>query len=732
MNNYKKQRILFSCLAIVTAALTLFTFVQAAYVFMDYQKNQNNTKIWAEQHTKKIAEDLSNKIAEVSTIAEELAKQISDTGCSPCDLETNLREIYLQHTDFFALGLAFDINKSGTGLRLYAPFIRQNSDGAAIERLDKYYDYLANPVITFPAHSSEKPPVENIDIRKNAELWYQIVQTKERQWLGPFREAAYGRDIIRYTTPVYNAKREKIGLVFLDISLDWLHEQIEKYDIKDNNYLVLQNANGEELYRSFKDMRQTFKQLPGLNQPVSGATTINELTNSAAWENISTLSTTQWQLISIIAKETTAETNTDVEKNNSNIQAHEYQKLTKNNSVGWVSLLVLLFIFYYSLWRLYRKRTSEVQLWIDTAIYTFILMTGVICIWVLEYGAISEQSNKAVVLANKAIIKKYERDHALRALESHQDAPIYVPVGLFIQSIEFISSTNVNITGYIWHRYQPGQDSDYKTGTIFPEAIETRMNLAYEKIIDGETLKGWYFETTLRENFTPQRFPLDRQSVWIRLWHEKIGENIVLVPDLKAYENLDTRALPGIEKDFVLSGWLLFRSYFDMHENTYNTRLGMPNNSMNSVPELYFNIEIMRNFINPFLAHLFPLLVVVLMLYAIVVTMSTDETKKDFLGFNAAGVVASCSALFFVALVSHVQMRDELNSNSVVYLEYFYLITYIIILLITANAILLALKVQVAFVQFHDNLWPKLLYWPAICGALFLCTLWEFRSVLPK
>ena len=201
----------------------------------------------------------------------------------------------------------------------------------------------------------------------------------------------------------------------------------------------------------------------------------------------------------------------------------------------------------------------------------------------------------------------------------------------------------------------------------------------------------------------------------------------MLVPDLKAYENLDTRALPGIERDFVLSGWSLFRSYFVMHEKQYNTRLvesgsasGLP------VPELYFNIEIMRNFINPFLAHLFPLLVVVLMLYAIVITMSTDENKKDFLGFNAAGVVASCSALFFVALISHVQMRDELKANSVVYLEYFYLITYVIILLITANAILLSLKVPFRFIQFHDNLLPKLLYWPVISGALFLSTVWQF------
>jgi hypothetical protein len=89
--------------------------------------------------------------------------------------------------------------------------------------------------------------------------------------------------------------------------------------------------------------------------------------------------------------------------------------------------------------------------------------------------------------------------------------------------------------------------------------------------------------------------------------------------------------------------------------------------------------------------------------------------------------VASCSALFFVALIAHVQMRNELAANSVVYLEYFYLITYIIILLITTNAVLISLKVNIWFIQFHDNLLPKLVYWPMLSGALFLCTVWTFR-----
>lgn len=712
LNN--KSRIAYFGLVLVTGALLLFTLAQAAFLFNGYQQQQRDSRQWAEQQTHILAKDLSQKIQQISGIADQLAAQISSSSCSPCNIEDTLRTNYLQHTGFTALGVAFDAETSGTPFRLYAPFIRQKIQAATIERLDNFYDYLASR--------------ETKDVRANPEAWYSYAQQHERQWLEPFYEAALGQHVIRYTAPIYNTQQQKIGLVFVDTDLDWLHDQIEKYDIKDNNYLTLESAQGKELYHSFKGIAEIilqFTQAPPVHTQTQ--TTINRLTGEPAWQHNYPIAATQWQLHSVISKTTIADVmNAEGSSSEAN-GTSQLETLANNERIDWVVLLVILIMLLFSCVRLGRKRTSKMQLWIDTGIYTLILFAGVISIWILEYGAVTQA--KSTIFANKAIIQKFERDNALRALAAHNEAPVYVPVGLFIQSIEFLSASNVSVTGYVWHRYQEGQVSDYEVGTVFPEAIATNINLAYEKTVNGETLKGWYFETTLRENFNPDRFPLDRQSVWIRLWHEKIGDNIVLVPDQKAYNSFNTRSLPGIEKDFVLSGWSLFRSYFEVRENQYNTRLGIASSAPGGVvPELYFNVEIIRNFINPFLAHLFPLFVVVLMLYAIVITMSTDEEKKDFLGFNAAGVVASCSALFFVALISHVQMRNELGANSVVYLEYFYLITYVLILLITLNAVLLSLKVKFTFIQFHDNLLPKLIYWPAISGALFICTVWAFRQ----
>ena len=707
------KRKLFITLFLCAVLLSFFAVLQAVKMYSLHQQELEYSKLWAKDKTAEIAEDLSKRIQYVASVANALAQNLSSQYCNSCDIEKILKQHYLRNDEFINLGVAFKPLESGTKFRLYAPFIKSNA-AMVVDRLDRYYDYSA----TFSG--------EDYLLHRNPEFWFSYAMERSGEWLPPFYEVSLDAYVIRYAAPIFDENKQKIGLAFVDVSLEWLGETVERYDLRDNNYLSLMSKEGDELYHSLKGPTQIVTALGG--EQVGGVLqneTHNTLTGKPAWANRLQVEGTGWWLQTSIAAHSVLP---GFSKNNTLWHSAIPVVISQANPVAWVSLLVLISTLGYSCLRLRRKRTTLKLLWWDSAVYTLFFSLGVVAVWFFEYGSVSDKQASGVVVANKAIIEKYKKDHALTSLKSFEQAPIYIPVGLFIQSIEFLSASNVSVTGYIWHRYKDGQVSDYKKGTIFPEAISTNMNLAYEEEMGGEIIKGWYFETTLRENFSPDRFPLDRQSVWIRLWHENFGGNTVLVPDIKSYDSLNTRSLPGIEKDFVLSGWTLYRSYFEMRNNVYNTRFaGLKGSAGGAIPELYFNIEVTRNFINPFLAHLFPLLVVVLMLYAIVITMSTDQERKDFLGFNASGVVASCSALFFVALIAHVQMRNELAANSVVYLEYFYLITYVFILMITANAVLLSLNAKLWFVQYHDNLLPKLIYWPALTSGLFLCTLWCFR-----
>lgn len=69
------------------------------------------------------------------------------------------------------------------------------------------------------------------------------------------------------------------------------------------------------------------------------------------------------------------------------------------------------------------------------------------------------------------------------------------------------------------------------------------------------------------------------------------------------------------------------------------------------------------------------------------------QRKKDpdgLFGFNSLNALLGCSALFFVVILNHIALRNTLDSDRIAYLEYFYFVTYLVILYVSANSFLVA------------------------------------------
>ena len=79
-------------------------------------------------------------------------------------------------------------------------------------------------------------------------------------------------------------------------------------------------------------------------------------------------------------------------------------------------------------------------------------------------------------------------------------------------------------------------------------------------------------------------------------------------------------------------------------------------------------------------------------------------------------VLGACSALFFVVLISHIQIRSQFGGTNVVYLEGFYYLTYLLLILTTINTYLFAEEPTrlTAVLHYRDNIIPKILYWPLV------------------
>jgi len=365
---------------------------------------------------------------------------------------------------------------------------------------------------------------------------------------------------------------------------------------------------------------------------------------------------------------------------------------------------------------------------------SIMVSAALVVVLVRLWSLMNHYEIEPVQLVNTQAVDAYLHEHWERPqLASGSDAvPLTkIPTGIFIQSLKFFNSTEVNITGYLWQRYTDGVNDDLKpkpgeVGFILPEQVQTGSDIdpreAYRVRQADEELIGWYFEATLRQPFEYFYYPFDHKTVWVRLWPRDFAGNVVLVPDFKAYKATGVRDVFGIENGIVLGAWDRENTYFDFKPTCYDTNFGIDGYiGQRGFPELYYNFVIKRKSSDAFIRYLLPLFLVATLLFSALLTVTAKPDLAGTHGFNTSGVLGTCAMLFFVVLLAHIQLREQFAGSGIVYMEYFYFMMYAVLVLVGVNTYLFSMRAvpQLKVVHYGDNLIPKLLYWP----LLLLCML---------
>ncbi|MBE9032899.1 hypothetical protein IQ266_24490 [filamentous cyanobacterium LEGE 11480] len=311
-----------------------------------------------------------------------------------------------------------------------------------------------------------------------------------------------------------------------------------------------------------------------------------------------------------------------------------------------------------------------------------------------------------------------------------------IPTGVFIQSLKFNNATEVNFTGYIWQlhsQYLGKPNAKIPIGFILPETVESGSNIQ-PKIVyrkprgNNQEVIGWYFEATLKQKFDYDKYPFDHKTAWIRFWSSNFEQDTVLIPDFSGYTATGQTDSFGWDRDIVLGHWQLLETYFDYHSQNYNSNFGLGAiRTQQARPELYFNIVLKRRFLNSFTVYILPLAIIACLIFATLMMISKDTERSSIFGMNTSGVIGVCSGLFFVVLVSQVQIREQFAGSRIVYIECFYPMMYIALLGVSINSYLFSLPNSgknplLNWINYEDNLRPKLLYWPLLLGTVTVVT----------
>ncbi len=376
------------------------------------------------------------------------------------------------------------------------------------------------------------------------------------------------------------------------------------------------------------------------------------------------------------------------------------------------------------------ERGTYPRLALTTATWIVTLLAVLGGLWAVIATRVDLTPQVGTPVLSNAEVDAYlaEAQSTLPALAA---APIQIPTGVLIQSVEFLNANNVQVTGFIWQSYAPNMPASIARGFVLPEAVQE----AYQGVEayrltreDGTEVIGWYFSAVLREAFDYQRYPFDRQDVWLRLWHRDFERGVILVPDFASYETTDPSALAGVDPMFVYGAWDPHFSVFSFDVPHYRTNFGYNGStSRGGFPELYFSIGLKRDFWGPFFDHVTLFLAVAVLLFGVLMLTTNDSGRRERFGaLNTAGVFGACTGLLFTSLIEQNQIRTIVAGQQVAYLEVLPFLLNGAIGLVAFNSILLNSERPARFVTYRNNLLPDLLYWPVLLLAIIVATLIAF------
>ncbi len=717
-----------------------------------------NAELKARDETKRAAEKLAKPFRVVQQAGQDLADDLSSGDLPYHGLEERMRSDVERGLDvegfpkfdpsLFGISAAFKPDKFKRGVRLHAPYYKKIDGTIVADTIEANYDYT-----------------NATSAQANTDWYHLTLQENEGSWKEPYYGAATNKFVAEYSTPFYppSNETEPDGVVTSLVSLEDVSWVLQSLDLGAIGYgFILSDAGtllaypvAEFIGSKIQTAIPTVGEKPEENKAfhdalaaARGAATSgkpgvanfhNEKTGQDAWVcfakiqfNDEDSDTGQNRMFELPFSLVVVHFRDDIAESLYDINP-EFSSLV-------LILSLLLSMAVGSLLCFAIDDTLKLLWGLSICVSTF-LLAGVALIWFVELRSPLDQDSRFVQLLTRSSTAAFlERQRECDSNSSHEP-PTYIPTGIFIQSAEFSGANDLSITGYIWQRYHndqigkpdqienPDQTRIIRQGFVLPESESLDVQEAYQRP-DGKdhTVYGWRVEAQIREVFDYARYPLDNQNVWVRIWHQDFDRNIILVPDLDSYDSTNPFLLPGVPKDFFLNGWDVEKSYFGYRLNSYNSNFGIKNYvGQHSFPELYFNVVVRRVFVGPFVTHIIPLIVVAFLLFAILMVATRDPQLNEVIGFTSLAAVEGAAAIFFVAILSHIDLRNQIQGVEILYVEYFYFVLYISVIAVAIDCIIFSKYLESRLFQYQDNLVPKLLYWPLLASLALAITLVRFN-----
>ncbi|RMB63364.1 hypothetical protein EAX61_02940 [Dokdonia sinensis] len=696
----------------VLYGITVILFMACCYVVFDlvsFNKNRQATAVTlGAKTTNDLRGDVNDLLTEVMQQGEALAQQLENASPSNEELIALIKERSLALDQILGVTVAYQPYGFDENTALYAP----------------YFDKKQKEII----------PLQNIynytDGQLETSSWYTNVLKNGKGWVEPYYGQGAQAFISDYGIPFYytsGPKKGQIrGVVSMTISLDGFTELIHALSLGKTGYGFVASSKGTILAH-----------------PVGsyvGKKTIQEL--SAETE----IPALQKAYVGLMQGKTGNVDYIDAIKQQETIFFYDHVLAAdwrigvlffKNDLLGGenevrqkyiiIALVVSLLLFFLMAAFFNRDYLSEKEIWQLGFFAGFVLLANIVLIGYLQHTAVHTEKDlsESPPIADVTTLNSIINEQALLAEKSQQSPRTIIPTGVYVDRLYFEDSYNVSISGKVWQKYPTAIIDSVTTGFAFPQTAPFAEAQLIEEIgrqlYDDYTLITYSFRNTFRLNFEYGDYPFDRRNIHLYFQPLSFKDRLMFVPDLESYTYTNPSQKSGVSKKIKLSGSNILETYFNYNYYAYDANFGAPVKGKSAeVPELYFNIKLKRVLITAFVTYLIPIFVVLIMMYMLLYTIKKNK-KKEVDG----NIVSAMTAFFFVLIFSHIDLRKNIDTAELIYMEYFYFVTYVMILISTYNLIAYSRGPHKIF-SYKNNLIVKATFWPIFLVMILIITLLMF------
>ncbi|MEJ2743783.1 MAG: hypothetical protein P8176_15265, partial [Gammaproteobacteria bacterium] len=513
-------------------------------------------------------------------------------------------------------------------------------------------------------------------------------------WQTPYYGQVTKTMLSEYSRPFYGihpvtGKREKLGMVYLDLALEDLRNVIKKLDFETSAYGSVVTNEGiivSHPIRSWlaKNLQETIgKHNPStaiemttkIKQGLPFKTEFNDAHSGQTYISLyEPISTNHWSFGLTILK----------------VVLYPFTLIHK------LYILVALAALGFTLMAIIAVRHPSPQF--DNSIGW--KLSNLACGWSLLmtvttlslfYSVDNKQSRD--ILFNPTdldpVVEESKRDSTDTYL---------IPTGVLIQDIKFLGTDEVSISGIVWQNV-PDTLPEQAIGVNF---ADTRLNsITKEKIFQKKknhttTLYGWRFTSQLRYEGSVGRYPFDERLIQLKLIPDTNDYKVILTPAFYDYDLLVPSALPGIHEKLRMKYWNLEESYFSYSNHSMDD-VSRLTTALNAMKPLLFNVKITRRSLSPIVAYVLPIFIGSLMIFIVLMIPNDRSSGLVFSTLSYGGTI------YFVISIFHVGLRNAEGIDGLSYLESYYIIMHAMVMLVSLNRFLLMMNRGPKWIHTSDN-----------------------------